>query len=158
MAISTGDTLPTATLHESNPGDAVDPKAAFSTGKVLLFGVPGAFTPGCSQTHLPGYIDNRKALADKGIDTVACISVNDAFVMQAWGKIAGADGKVRMLADPQAEFTKALGLNVDAAALGGTRSKRYAMLIEDGKVTKLQVEPDGFGLTCSLADRFIDQL
>ena len=158
MSISVGQSLPSATLHDKHPGDTVDTGTAFNSGKVVIFGVPGAFTPGCSKTHLPGYVAKRDELAAKGIDTVACVSVNDAFVMQAWGNSAGAEGKVRMLADPNAEFTKALGLDVDAEALGGTRSKRYAMLVEDGKVTQLQVEPDGFGLSCSLADSFIDQL
>lgn len=158
MSIAIGDRLPSATLHESSPGDTVDPASALSKGRVLLFGVPGAFTPGCSKTHLPGYIERREELGAKGIDTVACVAVNDAFVMQAWGNSAGADGKVRMLADPAAEFVKKLGLDVDAAVLGGTRSKRFALVAEDGVVTHLQVEPDGFGLSCSLADNLIDQL
>ncbi|MFT6234629.1 MAG: 2-Cys peroxiredoxin 5 [Myxococcota bacterium] len=158
MAISVGDSLPTATLHETSPGDAINPSEVFRSGKVLLFGVPGAFTPGCDQTHLPGYINDREKYAAKGIDTIACISVNDAFVMQAWGKHSGAADKVRMLADPQGEFVTAMGLDVDAAVLGGTRSKRFAMVVENGKVTHLQVEPDGFGLTCSLSENILAEL
>jgi peroxiredoxin 5 len=158
MTIQVGDSLPSATLNEGNPGGKIDPAEAFGTGKVLIFAVPGAFTPGCSNTHLPGYLNDFDAIKDKGVDQVACISVNDAFVMNAWGEAHGAEGKVRMLADPVAEFTKAVGLDVDAAALGGTRSKRYAMVVEDGKVTQLEVEPDGFGLTCSLSESIIAKL
>ena len=158
MAISVGDSLPAASLHETSPGDIVDPSTAFNSGKTLLFGVPGAFTPGCDKTHLPGYINDREKFAAKGIDTIACISVNDAFVMQAWGQHSGAADKVRMLADPQGEFVKALGLDVDAAVLGGTRSKRFALIVEDGTVTHLQVEPDGFGLSCSLSENVLSEL
>ncbi|MCA9567585.1 MAG: peroxiredoxin [Myxococcales bacterium] len=151
MSIQVGQSLPHATLHEGTPKTTVDPAVAFSSGKHVLFAVPGAFTPGCDRTHLPGYIADHQALRDKGVDSIACVAVNDAFVMDAWGKAHDAAGKVRMLADPDASFTKALGLQVEAAALGGTRSQRYAMIIEDGVVTHLQVEPDGFGLSCSLA-------
>lgn len=159
MAISVGDSLPKATLHEASPGDALDPSETFASGKVLLFGVPGAFTPGCDKTHLPGYINDREKYAAKGFDTIACVSVNDAFVMQAWGEHSGATDKVRMLADPQAEFVKAMGLQVDASAvLGNVRSKRFAMVIEDGTVTHLQVEPDGFGLSCSLSEKVLEEL
>lgn len=158
MSINIGDSLPSATLNEGNPGAQVDPAEAFGTGKVLIFAVPGAFTPGCSNTHLPGYLNDFDAIKAKGVDQVACVSVNDAFVMNAWGEAHGAAGKIRMLADPLAEFTKSLGLDVDAAALGGTRSKRYAMVVEDGKVTQLEVEPDGFGLSCSLSESIIDKL
>ncbi len=159
MAISVGDSLPSATLHETHPGDAVDPSQAFSSGKVLLFGVPGAFTPGCDKTHLPGYINDREKYAAKGIDTIACISVNDAHVMHAWGQHSGAAGKVRMLADPQAAFVKAMGLHIQTGPiLGGTRSKRFAMVVEDGKVTHLQLEPDGFGLSCSLSENILADL
>lgn len=158
MTIKVGDKLPSATLHEGNPGNSVDPAELFKGKKGVLFAVPGAYTPGCSKTHLPGYIDNADAFREKGVEVVACVAVNDAFVMSAWGEDKGAAGKVRMLADPNAEFTKALGLDVDAKALGGTRSKRYAMLVEDGVVKHLDVEPDGFGLTCSLAPAFIDQI
>ncbi len=158
MTIQIGDPIPSATLNESNPGTQVDPAAEFGSGKVLIFAVPGAFTPGCSNTHLPGYVNDFDAIKAKGVDQIACIAVNDAFVMDAWGAAHGANGKIRMLADPLAEFTRAIGLDVDAAALGGTRSKRYAMVLEDGKVTQLEVEPGGFGLTCSLSESIIDKL
>ncbi len=158
MTIQIGDALPSATLNEGNPGAHVDPAELFASGKSLIFAVPGAFTPGCSNTHLPGYLNDFDAIKAKGVDQIACIAVNDAFVMNAWGEAHEATGKIRMLADPLAEFTKALGLDVDAAALGGTRSKRYAMVVEDGKVTQLEVEPDGFGLTCSLSESIIDKL
>ena len=158
MSIQIGDAIPSATLHEGNPGTKVDSAEVFGSGKVLVFGVPGAFTPGCSNTHLPGYINDIDKIKGKGVDQVVCVSVNDAFVMNAWGEAQGAEGKVRMLADPQAELAKALGLDVEAAALGGTRSKRFAMLVENGTVTQLEVEPDGFGLSCSLAESFVDKL
>lgn len=158
MSIHVGDSIPSATVHEGTPAHHVDPAELFAHGKHVIFGVPGAFTPGCSNTHLPGYIERADDLRAKGIDQIACVAVNDAHVMRHWGEIQGANGKVRMLADPSAEFTKALGLDVFSAALGGTRSKRYAMVIEDGRVTRLQVEPDGFGLSCSLAPSLLDQL
>lgn len=158
MSIEPGQSVPSATLHEGSPANTVDPAKIFAKGKHLLFAVPGAFTPGCSKTHLPGYIADYDALKAKGVDSIACLGVNDAFVMAAWGEAQGATGKIRMLADPLAEFTKAIGLDVDAAVLGGTRSKRYAMVIEDGKVTHLQVEPDGFGLSCSLAPSIAEVL
>jgi peroxiredoxin 5 len=158
MSIEVGDSLPSATLHEGSPANKVDPAALFAHGKVVIFGVPGAFTPGCSNTHLPGYVEHADDLHRKGIDQIACVAVNDAFVMDAWGKAKGATGKVRMLADPNAQFTKALGLDVQSANLGGTRSKRYAMVVEDGRVTRLEVEPDGFGLSCSLAPSLLETL
>lgn len=158
MSVQVGDSVPSGELHEGNPGSRVNPAELFGKGKAVIFGVPGAFTPGCSRTHLPGYVADREKFAAKGFDTVACVSVNDAFVMAAWGEQAGAQGKVRMFADPTGAFTKALGLDVDAQALGGTRSKRYAMVVENGKITHLDVEPDGFGLTCSLASSLIDRL
>ncbi len=158
MSIEVGGSLPHATLHEANPKDQVDPAEAFATGRHLIFAVPGAFTPGCDKTHLPGYIADHAKLAEKGIDSIACIAVNDAFVMQAWGASQGAEGKVRMLADPGAEFTKKVGLDVQADALGGTRSKRYAMVVEGGVVTHLEVEPDGFGLSCSLSGSILERL
>lgn len=158
MSIQIGDAIPSAELHENSPGTKHDAAKLFGAGRTLLFAVPGAFTPGCSKTHLPGYVADAEKIRAKGIDRIACVSVNDAFVMAAWGKEHGTDGKVQMLADPSGAFAKALGLSVDAAALGGTRSKRYAMVIDGGKVTDLQVEPDGFGLSCSLSSSVIDRL
>ncbi len=158
MSVQIGDALPQATLHEGTPRDHVDTHALFGKGKAVIFGVPGAFTPGCDKTHLPGYIADHAAFAAKGVGVIACVAVNDAYVMDAWGKSQSAAGKVRMLADPAGAFTKALGLDVNAAGLGGLRSKRYAMVVEDGKITHLDVEPDGFGLTCSLAPSLLEQL
>lgn len=102
---------------------------------------------------MPGYIQNADSIKEKGVNEIICISVNDPFVMEAWGQHQGAQGKIRMLADPSGEFTKAVDLSTELPPLGGTRSKRYSMVVEDGKVTSLQVEPDGTGLSCSLADR-----
>lgn len=159
MTIQPGDALPSAQLQEGNPGEIVDPATEFASGTTILFGVPGAFTPGCSNTHVPGYVDDYDALTARGVDAIACVSVNDAFVMGAWGEAQGAAGKVRMLADPQAQFVTAMGLEVDAGAiLGGVRSKRFAMILRDGKVAELEVEPDGFGLTCSLSSNIADKL
>jgi 2-Cys peroxiredoxin 5 len=158
MTIQIGERLPAATLHEGSPANKVDPTALFAGKRGVLFAVPGAFTPGCSKTHLPGYVTDAEALAAKGIEVIACVSVNDAFVMAAWGEAHGATGKIHMLADPEAAFTRALGLEVNAAALGGLRSKRYSMLLDDGVVTALNVEPDGFGLSCSLAPSLLAQL
>lgn len=151
MTIAVGDRLPSVELTEGTPGNKVNPAAAFASGKHVIFGVPGAFTPGCDRTHLPGYVADRDAFTAKGVGEIACVSVNDAFVMAAWGASHGAEGKVRMLADAGGAFTTALGLDVQSAGLGGLRSKRYAMVVEDGVVTHLEIEPDGFGLSCSLS-------
>ena len=156
--IQVGETLPNMELHEGTPGQKVSTSELFAGKRAILFAVPGAFTPGCSRTHLPGYVSDAEAIRAKGIAEVVCVSVNDAFVMAAWGEAHGATGKVRMMADPQGKFTKALGLDVDAPGLGGLRSKRYAMLLEDGRVTHLEVEPDGFGLSCSLSSAIIDRI
>ncbi len=118
-----------------------------------MFGVPGAFTPGCSNTHLPGYVANAEALKAAGANEIVCLSVNDPFVMAAWGKAQNADNKVRMIADTNATLTKALGLDLDLTApLGSIRCKRFSALVVDGVIKSLNVEPDGTGLTCSLAD------
>ncbi len=121
----------------------------FKGKKVVLFAVPGAFTPTCSAKHLPGFVQNAEAFKAKGVDTVACLAVNDVFVMGAWGKDQSADGKVDMLADGSAAFTKALGLELDLVARGmGVRSQRFALVAQDGKVTHLAVEPAGqFGIS-----------
>ena len=113
------------------------------TGKVVLFAVPGAFTPGCSKIHLPGYVQGAGELKAKGVSTIACIAVNDAWVMQAWGDAQGATGKIVMLADGNGDFAKAMGLDVDLSVAGlGSRSQRYAAIIDDGVITSLDVEPN----------------
>lgn len=151
--IEVGQKLPATTLYEyhevENEGCSIGPNpvgtAAAVAGKtVLLFALPGAFTPTCSAQHLPGYLANLDALKAKGVDEVWCVSVNDAFVMHAWGKSAGANGKIRMLADGSADLAKALGLTLDLTAKGmGLRSARFAMVIKDGVVTDLQLEAPG---------------
>ncbi|OAD60427.1 Peroxiredoxin-5, mitochondrial [Eufriesea mexicana] len=150
MVIAVGEKLPTIDLFEDSPANKVNLAQIASGKKVVIFGVPGAFTPGCSKTHLPGYIQKAQELKSKGVAEIFCIAVNDPFVMTAWGKEHGAEGKVRMLADTAAEFTNALGLSIDIPALG-KRSKRYSMVLEDGVVKELNVEPDNVGLSCSLA-------
>ncbi|XP_077361821.1 peroxiredoxin-5, mitochondrial [Festucalex cinctus] len=162
MPIKVGDSLPSVEVHDGEPGNKVNINQLFKGKKGILFAVPGAFTPGCSQTHLPGFVQQAADFKSKGIQEVACVSVNDAFVMAAWGKAHGADGKIRMLADPTGEFTKAVDLLLDSdkivQALGNKRSKRYSMVVEDGVVKKINVEPDGTGLTCSLAPSIMSQL
>jgi len=143
MAISVGDRLPDATFTVMG-GEGPDQKTTadvFGGKKVVLFAVPGAFTPTCSKQHLPGFVENADKIKAKGIDAIACTSVNDVFVMDAWGKSAGAGGKVMMLADGSADFAKKLGLELDLSERGlGMRSKRYAMIVEDGVVKALEIE------------------
>ena len=146
MSIVVGDTIPDIQVMTNSGGSPthVQTRDVLGSGKVVLFAVPGAFTPTCSAKHLPGFVQNADAIKAKGVDTVACISVNDAFVMGAWGKDQGTDGKVTMLADGAAAFAKALGLELDLNGRGmGWRSQRYALVAEDGKVTHLAVEPPG---------------
>ncbi|KAG8008286.1 Peroxiredoxin-5 [Nibea albiflora] len=162
MPIQVGEHLPAVEVQEGEPGNKVAMDQLFKGKKGVLFAVPGAFTPGCSKTHLPGFVQQAEELKSKGIQEVACISVNDAFVMAAWGKEHGTDGKVRMLADPTGAFAKAVDLLLDSdqivQVLGNKRSKRYSMLVEDGVVKKVNVEPDGTGLTCSLASNILSDL
>ena len=130
----------------------------FKGKKVVLFAVPGAFTPGCSNTHMPGYVVHVDDIKAKGVDTVACVSVNDAFVMGAWGKTQNAE-HLLLLADGSGEFTQAIGLELDARGFGmGTRSKRYSMIVDNGVVTSLNVEPDGAGVQESTAEKILAQL
>jgi len=153
MTIKAGDRLPDGKLSESvefDPnGCPINPQdhsvAALARGKkIVIFGLPGAFTPTCSAKHVPSYVQNFDALRAKGIDEIWCISVNDAFVMNAWGRDQKAAGKVRMLADGSAEYTKKLGLELDLTARNmGIRSARYSMLVEDGMVKKVNVEAPG---------------
>jgi peroxiredoxin len=152
MAIKVGDKVPSGNfgiMKGEGPG-SISSDDLFNGKTVVLFGVPGAFTPTCSKTHLPGFVQNASAIKGKGIDTIACLAVNDVFVMDAWGKGSGADGKVLMLADGNAAYTKALGLELDASGFGmGTRSQRFAMIVKNGVVSKLEVEPSAGQCTIS---------
>jgi len=153
MAIKVGDRLPNGTLNEfievETEGCSVGPNTFkvedMAKGKkIVIFGLPGAFTPTCSAKHVPGYVGNFDALKAKGVDEIWCISVNDAFVMGAWGRDQKAGGKVRMMADGSAEYVKKLGLENDMTARGmGMRSQRFSMLVDDGVVKSLNVEAPG---------------
>jgi len=160
MAIKEGDQIPDVKLTEMVNGAPTPVSLAeISKGKrIVIFAVPGAFTPTCSMKHLPGFVEQNAAIRGKGVDEVVCLSVNDAFVMGAWGQQQNATGKVRMLADGNGEFTRAAGLTMDASGFGmGERSKRYAMLVRDGKVESLLVEPAG-GLNVSSAEAVLAKL
>jgi peroxiredoxin len=160
MALKEGDKIPDVKLTEMVDGRPSQVSLAeLSKGKrIVVFAVPGAFTPTCSMKHLPGYFEQNAALRAKGTDEVVCISVNDAFVMDAWGKQSNAAGKVRMLADGNGEFTRAMGLALDASGFGmGERSQRYAMIVRDGKIEALMPEP-GPGLSASSADAVLGKL
>ena len=146
MTIQVGDRIPNATLLMATPEgpQPVDTESYFAGRKVALFSVPGAFTPTCSARHLPGYVEKAAELKGKGVDEVACVAVNDAFVMQAWGAQAGADGKVTMLADGNGDFAEALGLTMDASKFGmGKRGSRWSAIVDDGTVKELNVEEPG---------------
>jgi peroxiredoxin len=145
MTIQIGDRIPSATLHYLKDGvQAIRSEDLFAGKTVVLFSVPGAFTPTCSAKHLPGYVDKLPALKAKGVDTVACMAVNDAFVMDAWAKSQTVPPEIMMLADGNAAFAKAMGLELDATAFGmGLRSKRFALVAKDGVVTHLMVEAPG---------------
>ena len=160
MAIEVGDTAPDVALRRKSE-DGVE---EVRTGELLagktavIFGLPGAFTPTCSAQHVPGYVKNADALRARGVDLIACVSVNDAFVMGAWAEQQGTGGKVEMLADGNGEFTAALGLELDATGFGmGRRSRRYAMVVRDGVVSDLAVE-DGPGLNVSAAEKILARL
>jgi peroxiredoxin len=161
MTIKVGDRLPAATFRTMTP-DGPAPKTTddvFKGKRVVLFAVPGAFTPTCHKNHMPGFVKNADAIKAKGIDTIAVTAVNDVFVMDAWKKASGADGKVEILADGSGDFAKALDLSIDLSANGlGVRSKRYSMLVEDGVVKKLNVEDAPGKAEMSGADNLIKQL
>ena len=160
MTITAGDKIPDVRLMILTD-EGIKPVQSWDVlgvGKVVLIGVPGAFTPTCTDYHLPGFVLRADELRTKGVDTVACVSVNDAFVMAAWGRATGADGKVVMLADGTGEFTAKMGLPLDMSATGlGTRSQRYAAIIEDGVVTDLAVEP-GRKVSVSSVDTVLGKL
>ncbi|NBC20102.1 MAG: redoxin family protein [Alphaproteobacteria bacterium] len=160
MPIQPGDKLPEATFMEMT-ADGPQPRSSdeiFSGRTVALFAVPGAFTPTCSAKHLPGFVDKEGELKARGVDDIVCTAVNDVFVMGAWGEQAGADGKVRMLADGNGDFASALGLEFDGTRLGmGKRSQRYSMIVKDGVVSEVNVE-DGPEFKVSSADYMLGQL
>ncbi len=140
MTIAVGDKIPAVTIKTTDMKD-ITTAEIFGGKKVVLFAVPGAFTPTCSNKHLPGFIEKAAELKAKGVDTIACVSVNDAFVMGAWGKDRGTGDKVLMLADGNGDLAKALGLDFDGSGIGfGLRSQRYALVADDGVVSQLHVE------------------
>jgi len=146
MAIQTGDKMPSGVfgvMTEAGPG-AVSTDELFAGKKVVLFSVPGAFTPTCSANHLPGFVDHADEILGKGVDTIACMAVNDVFVMDAWGKDRGVGDKVTMLADGNGEYAKALGLEMDGSGFGmGMRGQRFAIVVDDGVATHVGVEAPG---------------
>jgi peroxiredoxin (alkyl hydroperoxide reductase subunit C) len=146
MTIKVGDTIPSVTIRQATAEGPKEVNTAelFAGRTVVLFGVPGAFTPTCSAKHLPGFVTNAAALKAKGVDTIACVAVNDGFVMGAWAKDQGISDEVVMLADGSADFTRALGLELDLTARGlGVRSQRFALVAKNGKVTHVAVEAPG---------------
>lgn len=160
MTINVGDKVPSATLvkmTEDGP-QQVSTDELFAGRTVALFSVPGAFTPTCSAKHLPGFVEKAGDIRARGVDEIVCISVNDAFVMGAWGKSASVGDKVTMLADGNGDFVKALGLTMDASKFGmGVRGQRFSMLVRDGRVEQLNVEEPG-AFQVSSADHLISQL
>jgi peroxiredoxin len=146
MSIQSGDRLPTGKFKIATAEGLKDLSTSelFDGKTVVFFAVPGAFTPTCDAKHLPGYIDRIDEFRAKGVDTVACVAVNDVFVMKAWGKASGADGKVLMLADGNGDYARALGLELDATGFGmGKRSQRFALVVRDGLATQVNVEAGG---------------
>ncbi len=161
MTIKPGDKIPSATLmHMTDAGPAPISTDELCAGKtVALFALPGAFTPTCSNNHLPGYIGLASEIQGKGVDTIACLSVNDAFVMVAWGQAQGAGDKVMMLADGNCELTEKMGLTMDGSGFGmGKRSLRYSMIIRDGEVVALNVESNPGAAVESGAEALLAQL
>ena len=160
MTIKTGDRLPQAEFNTmtADGQQKLSTDVIFKGRKVVLFAVPGAFTPTCSMNHMPGFVDAADAIKAKGVDTIACTSVNDVHVMNAWAKASGADGKILMLADGNAAFAKAVGLEKDLAVAGmGLRSSRYSMIVDNGVVKTLNVEEKS-GVNVSGAETILEQL
>jgi glutaredoxin/glutathione-dependent peroxiredoxin len=161
MTIAVGEKLPEATFKEKTADGPVEvtTRGLFAGKKVVLFAVPGAFTPTCTLNHLPGYIENRDALLARGVDDIAVVAVNDWHVMGAWATQSNALGKIHFLADFDASFTKAMGLDIDLSGGGlGVRSKRYSMLVEDGVVKSLNIEESPGQATVSGAAAMLEQL
>lgn len=167
MTIQIGEKLPGATLfeffHEETEGCSLGPNAfdvqKEAAGKTIaILALPGAYTPTCSAKHVPGFVEHADAFKAKGVDEIWCVSVNDAFVMGMWGKSMGTEGKVRMMADGSAEFTKKIGMELDLTARGmGVRSQRYAMLVQDGVVKQLNLDPPGV-FENSSAEKLLSQI
>lgn len=161
MTISIGDKLPEATFKTMTADGAknLTTNEIFAGKKVVLFAVPGAFTPTCSNNHLPGYVENHDAIIARGVDTIAVVAVNDVHVMGAWARFSGGEGKVLFLADGSGDFARATGLDLDLSAAGmGLRSKRFSMVVEDGKVTQLNVEGSAGQAIDSGAAKILEQL
>lgn len=161
MSIKVGDKMPEGrftVMGDSGPG-SLSTSELFSGKKVVLFSVPGAFTPTCSREHLPGYIEQADAFRARGVDTVACMAVNDVFVMEAWANATGAGDKVLLLADGNGDYARALGMDFDGSGFGlGTRGMRFAMLVDDGVVSALFAEESPGELKASAADRVLAAL
>jgi peroxiredoxin len=160
MAIKAGERLPAGILVEmtENGPAEISTEDLFAASKVVLFAVPGAFTPTCSAKHLPGFLQHADEIAREGVDTIACMAVNDVFVMDAWGKSQGVDGRIRMLADGNGDYSTALGLDVDSSAFNmGKRSGRFAIIVEDGVATFVAVDKPG-QFEVSSAEAVIAQL
>jgi peroxiredoxin len=161
VAISVGDRIPDVPVRITVEG-APSPTTTgelLGTGRVVLFAVPGAFTPTCSKQHLPSFVETAAQMAAAGVDRIACIAVNDPFVMDAWATSQGVGDDITMVSDGNGEFTEAIGMAVDASGFGlGTRSKRYAMVIEDGVVTTFLPEDDGFSAIASLGSCVVEAL
>tara|TARA_B100000925_G_C21894833_1_gene424507 strand:+ start:269 stop:757 length:489 start_codon:yes stop_codon:yes gene_type:complete len=161
MTIQPGDKLPDATLmHLTDAGPApISTEELFGGKTVALFAVPGAFTPTCSNQHLPGFIERSEELRAAGVDTIVCMAVNDAFVMGAWGQQQGANGKVMMVGDGNAELTQKMGLSVDSSGFGmGTRSVRFSMIVRDGVLETLNIEQNPGQAVDSGAENLLSQL
>ena len=161
MSIEIGSQIPDCKVHvmsENGPSE-VSTSELCSGKKVVLFAVPGAFTPGCSMTHLPGYVDNADEIKSKGVDSIICMAVNDAFVMDAWGKAHNAQNKVLMVSDPNCDFTKSIGAETNLAHKGlGIRSKRYVMLVEKGKIIKISEEEIAGKCEATAAENFLKDI
>jgi peroxiredoxin len=161
VTIAPGESLPETTffvMTEEGPQKQTT-REIFGGRRMVLFGVPGAFTPTCHRSHLPGFLAQRDAILQKGADAIAVVSVNDAFVMDAWARDTGAKDRILFLADGNAEFVKAAGLDMDATHLGrGTRAKRFSMIVDDGVVEAVNVEEETRQVTVSAAERILEQL
>ena len=162
MKVKIGDDLPSALvffLDNSNLVQKKDIRDLTVSGKTIIFGLPGAFTSVCSVKHLPGFVRSYESALKKGVQNILCLSVNDPFVMKAWGEKNNVGNKIMMLGDPFCEFTKLMGLEIDKSAKGlGIRSSRYTMLVDEGKIKKISVEEDTGQCEISSAEKFLEEI